>query len=73
MYRRDRKNGGGGLVGSFDSNLPSKGLKMVKAYNTLEIIAIEVRINSKDILLMGMYRPPKQSGNLSYSPRYTPL
>ena len=38
-------------------------LKMVKAYKTLEIIAMEVRINSKDILLMGIYRPPKQSGN----------
>ena len=67
MYRRDRKKGGGGLIGYFDSNLPSKELKMVKAYKTLEILAIEVRIDSKDILLMGIYRPPKQSGNLSYS------
>ena len=40
---------------------------MVEAYKMLEIISIEVRINSKDILLMGIYRPPKQSGNLSYS------
>ena len=47
MYRRDRKNRGGGLVGSFDSNLPSKGLKMAKAYKTLEIITIEVRINTE--------------------------
>ena len=73
MFRRDRKNGRGGLVGSFDSNPPSKELKMAKAYKTLEIIAIEVIIDSKDIRLMGIYRPLKQSGNLSYSPRYTPL
>ena len=41
MYQRDRKNGGGELVGSFDSNLPPNKLKMVKAYKTLEIKAID--------------------------------
>ena len=62
MYRRDRKKGGGGLIGYFHSNLPSKELKMTKVYKTLEILAIDVRIGSKDILLMRMYRPPKQHG-----------
>ena len=46
---------------------------MVQAYKMLEIISLEVRINSTDILLMGIYRPPKQSGNLSYSHYLEPL
>ncbi|CAH3150198.1 unnamed protein product [Pocillopora meandrina] len=41
MYRKDRKNGGGGLLAYFSSALPSKKRSLPKTYKTLEAIAVE--------------------------------
>ena len=60
MYRKDRKKGGGGLLAYFSSALPSKKRALPKTYKTLEAIAVEVKIGSNDLLVLSIYRPPKQ-------------
>jgi hypothetical protein len=61
MYRRDRKKGGGWLLAYFQRNILSKEIKIPKTYKTLESIAVEAQVGRKDILFLGIYRPPKQS------------
>ena len=61
MYRRARKKGGGGLLAYFQQNILSKEIKIPKTYKTLESIAVEAQVGRKDILFLGIYRPPKQS------------
>ena len=38
---------------------PSKKATLSATYKTLEEIAVEVKIKNKDLLLIGIYRPPK--------------
>lgn len=45
FYRKDRVKGGGGLIAYFSTNIPSKKLKLPKAYKTLEAIAVECSID----------------------------
>jgi hypothetical protein len=59
MYRRARKKGGGALY--FQQNILSKEIKIPKTYKILEAIAVEAQVGRKDILFLGIYRPPKQS------------
>jgi hypothetical protein len=61
MYRLDRKKGGGWLLAYFQQNILSKEIKIPKTYKTLESIAVEAQVCRKDILFLGIYRPPKQS------------
>ena len=58
IYRKDRKKGGGGLMVFISSWLPSKKVTLSMTYKTLEVIAVEVRIKNKDLLLIEIYRPP---------------
>ena len=44
LYRKDRVKGGDGLIAYFSTNIPSKKLKLPKAYKTLEAIAVECSI-----------------------------
>ena len=60
MYRKDRKKGGGGLLAYFSSALSFKKRALPKTYKTLEAIAVEVKIGSNDLLVLSIYRPPKQ-------------
>lgn len=68
MYRKDRKREGGGIIPYFDSSLPSKELKVMKKYKTPEILAAEARLGNNDVIILGIYRPPKQS---DHQPRPT--
>ena len=61
MYRKDRVNGGGGLIVYFFSVIPSKKLKLQRAYKTLEAIAVQSRIERTDIVLLAIYRSPRPS------------
>ena len=62
MYRKDRAKGGGGLIAYFASSISSRKIALVKPYKTLKAIAVEAKIGGKDILVLAVYRPPKQSG-----------
>ena len=41
------------------SSLPCKRLKLDKKHMTLEPVALEVKIGAKDMIIIGIYRPPR--------------
>jgi len=69
LYRNDRKKVGGGILVYISTLLPCKGLRISRAYKTLEPLAGEIRIGTIDMIAIGVYRPPKSlSGNyLNYN------
>lgn len=42
--------------------LPSKKLKLPRKFNTLESLVIESKLGRHDVVLIGIYRPPKANG-----------
>ena len=65
MYRKDRKKGGGGLIAYISSTIASKTVK-TPTFKHMVVLAIEIKINNKDLLLIGAYRPPKVTGKDYY-------
>ena len=58
MYRNDRKKGGGGVMVYISSKLTCKRLALEKSYKTIEPIAIDIRIDNRNMVILGIYRPP---------------
>ena len=44
------------------SMIITKRVSPANQFNLIEVLAVESRINNKDILFVGVYRPPKASG-----------
>ena len=61
MFRKDRVKGGGGLLVYVSTVIPSRRLTLPKTYKTLEALAVDVKIGRQDILILSIYRPPKNS------------
>jgi len=59
LYRNDRKKGGGGIMALTSTSLSKKRLKLDKNFKTLEIIAFEVRTETGNMVIIGIYRPPR--------------
>lgn len=59
MYRNDRKKGGGGIMTYVSSCLTRKRPKIEKKYKSIEYIAIEVKSDVRNMVIIGIYRPPK--------------
>ena len=59
VHRNDRKKGGGGVMALISSSLVSRRLKVPKNYKTFETIAIEIKMDTRNMIIIGMYRPPK--------------
>ena len=66
IYRKDRAKGGGGLMAFFSSKLISCRANLPKRYKLIEVLAINAMINNKDVLFVGIYRPPKAVGSNYY-------
>ena len=66
IYRQDRKKGGGGLLAYTTTALISKKISYPNKLKLLEILAVQVKVKHNDILFVGLYRPPKVSGNDYY-------
>ncbi|PFX22993.1 Multidrug resistance-associated protein 4 [Stylophora pistillata] len=66
LYRNDRVQGGGGLMAYFSSVLPSKRLKQPKVFKTIEVLLIQSKFGSKDVIVMSIYRSPKGNGKNYY-------
>ena len=66
LYRNDCVEGGGGLMAYFSSVLPSKRLKQPKVFKTIEVLLIQSKFGSKDVIVMGIYRSPKGNGKNYY-------
>ena len=67
MYRKDRKKGGGGIITFVSTYIPSKKIKLSSTYKTMEVLALEVKINNPDVLFICIYRPPKAVGDNYYT------
>ena len=44
------------------SRLPSKKLKLPRTFTTLEALVIESKFGKHDVVIMGLYKPPKAAG-----------
>lgn len=59
LYRSDRKKGGGGMMVLVSSLLSEKRLKRDKHYKTHELIALEIKTVFRNIIILGIYCPPR--------------
>ena len=59
LHRNDRKKGGGGIMALVSSSLTKKRLKPGKHYKTLELLTLEVKTDAGNIIILGIYRPPR--------------
>ena len=63
MLRQDREKGGGGILMYVDESLQPKNIKPLRTYGTVEMLVVQIKINRETSLLIGMYRPPKNTGD----------
>ena len=64
LYRNDRKNGGGGIMVYVSTLLPCQRLRINRTFKTLEPLEVDIRVGTTDVIIIGIYRPPKPvSGN----------
>ena len=59
LYRNDRKKGGGGILVYISTLLPCRRLKITRTYKTLESLAVEIRLGTFEMIIIGIYCPPK--------------
>ncbi|KAL9977291.1 hypothetical protein ACROYT_G014680 [Oculina patagonica] len=59
LYQNDRKKGGGGIMALVSPSLTKKRLKPGKHYKTLKLLALEVKTDAGNIIILGIYRPPR--------------
>ena len=61
LYRNDRKKGGGGIMALISQSLVRTQLKPQadKTFKTLEIIAFEIKTDVDNMVIVGIYRPPR--------------
>lgn len=66
IYRNDRTKGGGGILAYFSSSIPSKKLKLPRKYKTIEPLVIQSKFGCHEVIVVGLYRPPKAVGEAYY-------
>ena len=59
LYRNDRKKGGGGILALISTALSKTRLKLNRDYKTLEVIAFDVKTETGNMVIIGVYRPPR--------------
>ena len=60
IHRQDRKKGGGGVLMFVTSKIESKRIKFDRRYKTIEIMALQIALKTKNLILLAIYRPPKK-------------
>ena len=63
IFRNDRKKGGGGVMAYISDTLPSKRLGLPRKFTTIEPLVIQSKFGRHDVLIVGIYRPPRPIGN----------
>ena len=66
IHRNDRKKGRGGIMVYVANVVQCKRLKLNRKYSTLELIALEIKIANRSMMVFGIYRPPRNL-NTSYT------
>ena len=59
-YRRDRNNFGGGLLFYVNENIPCRELTIEQIDTNFEIIFLEITLQTRKWLVIGLYEPPNQ-------------
>ena len=59
LYRNDRKKGGGGILALISLAFSKSRLKLDKDYKTLEVIALDVKTETGNMVIIDVYRPPR--------------
>ena len=59
LYRNDRKKGGGGILAHVSSDITCKRLQTCRNYKTIEPVLLKIMLRTKNVILAGLYRPPK--------------
>ena len=59
LFRNDRKKGGGGILAFVSAVIPCKRLKFNRTYKCIEAIALEITVGRREMVMIGMYRPPR--------------
>ena len=59
LYRNDRKKGGGGIMALISTSLIKTRLTPDKNFKTLETIAFQVKTETGNMVIIGIYRPPR--------------
>ena len=59
LFRKDRKKGGGGILAFVSAVIPCKRLNFNRTYKCIEAIELEITVGRKEMILIGMYRPPR--------------
>lgn len=59
LYRNDRKKGGGGIMALISTSLIKTRLTLDKNFKTLETIAFQVKTETGNMVIIGIYRPPR--------------
>lgn len=60
LHRNDRKKGGGGVLMFVSSKIQSKRITIERRYKTIESLALEIGLKSKNAIVLVIYRPPKK-------------
>ena len=60
LHRNDRKKGGGGVLLFVSSKILSKRVTFDRCYKTIEPLALEIGLKSRNAIILVIYRPPKK-------------
>lgn len=60
LHRNDRKKGGGGVLMFVSSKIQSKRISIERKYKTIEPLALEIGLKSRNAIVVAIYRPPKK-------------
>ena len=66
IYRNDRTKGGGGIMAFVSARTPSKKLAPHRKFSTIEPLIVEAKFGKHDVVVVGIYRPPKSIGEQYY-------
>ena len=59
LYRNDRKRGGGGILAYVPLDITCKRLQTCRNYKTIEPVLLKNMLGTKNVIVAGLYRPPK--------------
>ena len=59
LFLKDRKKGGGGILAFVSAVIPCKRLNFNRTYKCIEVISLEITVGRKEMIMIGMYLPPR--------------
>ena len=66
LFRQDRKEGGGGIMAYVKCGIEVRRLTIPQTCKSLEALALDVKLGDSNIIILGIYRPPRSGGTSHY-------